>query len=344
MSNKAQIVSTGSFAPLRQLPQIKRGQLDYPMSAAELIEFGKSPLRWLKSPPADPDAPPGLLEVIRCTLLANGELKSTFVQRPETFQSTVRMCPNCKSESPAKVCRTCNLTRVVVPAEKKWSGNSDYCIKWAKKMADGKIGVVAPDRWQAAQDIAAAIIEDPDCNQLLNNAGTLAMVHGHWDDPATKLLIPVQETIDLIPAESTNLETAIASLVTTSDSSPGAWALACYASGAHIRAALKRRLFNSWCMAPRDYHLWILAERNEPHIISRRCASIELLNLGDSILELLLASYASCLSTGFWPAFDRSAPSTLEGFTPVFLEPWMTQGQSPSASYFAIGATATPAG
>ena len=72
-----------------------------------------------------------------------------------------------------------------------------------------------------------------------------------------------------------------------------------------------------------------------------RClaAAPELLALDDTILGALLNAHAACLKSGIWPAFDRSAPSTLDGFTPVYLEPWMTQGTSPTASFFAIGAT-----
>ena len=338
MMTKSKMISSGSFAPARQPSPLKRGELGYPITAADLIEFGRSPLRWLRTPPPEPNLPPSLLDVIRCTLLANGELKSTFISRPATYPSTMRVCPNCKSEGTAKVCRTCNLTRVVLPCEKKWSANADYCVKWAEKKNQTGVGIVTPDRWETAEAISRELILDPDCSQLINGAGTLGLIHGTWEHPGTGVTIPLQETIDLVPADETNLETALASICVVSDSSPAAFALRTYATGAHVRAALQRRLFNDCSPTPRDYHLWLVAERNAPHLVGRRSASTELMTLGDTILEALLNSYANCIHSGVWPAFDRSAPLTLEGFTPVFLEPWMTQGSSPAASYFAIGA------
>ena len=290
-----------------------------PSTATDLIEFGRSPLRWVRSDPPDPAATPDLLEVVRCTLLSQRRAQVHLCPAPRNLRQHHPRLPQLQERRPGRqVPRLLAHTHHRARAEKKWSGNAEYCIKWAEKQADAGIGVVPTDRWETAQAISLAILGDPDCKELLDHAATLALVDSRWEDPDTGLTIPLRETIDLVGGSETNLETALARLVLVSDSAPAPWAMRAYTSGAHIRAALQRRLWNDAGHPPRDYHLWILAERTAPHLVSRRSAAPELLALGDTILGRSAQRLRHCLKSGIWPAFDRSAPSTLEGFTPVY--------------------------
>ena len=52
----------------------------------------------------------------------------------------------------------------------------------------------------------------------------------------------------------------------------------------------------------------------------------------------LLGAYARCLATRVWPAFDVSAPNSVNAWSEIYLEPWMTQGDGGTSTYFALGA------
>jgi len=98
----------------------------------------------------------------------------------------------------------------------------------------------------------------------------------------------------------------------------------------------KQDLFAAATNDPRPTHVWVLVERDEPHIIGRRRTSPEMLIAGRTALDQLMAAYAKCLKTGLWPAFDPNLPGAQEAWSPFHLEPWMTQGDGGATAFFGV--------
>ena len=238
---------------------------------------------------------------------ASSNPRSSSARRPPS--PPCASAPTARAKAPPKSAATCNLTRVIVPAEKKWSGNSDYCIKWAEKKGRAGIGVVPPDRWETAQAISRGILGDPDCKAAPEHAGTLALVHGAWErpghrphHPAARNHRPGAGRRDQ-PGNRPRRPVCWCPI-----RRPAAWALRAYATGAHIRAALQRRLLND-ARRPRATTTsgfspnamrptWSAAARRQPS-----CST-----LGDTILEALLNSYANCLHSGSGPRSTAPRP------------------------------------
>jgi hypothetical protein len=87
-----------------------------------------------------------------------------------------------------------------------------------------------------------------------------------------------------------------------------------------------------------NYPVWVLVERDTPHIIGRRRTSPEMLAAGRTALATLMAAYAKCVATGLWPAFDPLVPQSEDSWSPFHLEAWMTQGTGGAQSFFGVSA------
>ena len=122
----------------------------------------------------------------------------------------------------------------------------------------------------------------------------------------------------------------------TRDASPYAWASRAYKGGTHIVAALLQDLYAAATNDPRAMHVWVLLEREPPHVLGRRRTTPEMLAAGRSARDELMAAYAKCLKTGIWPAFDPLLPGADAAWSEFHLEPWMTQGDGQTGGYFAV--------
>jgi len=317
-------------------PSQPRGAIDYPISAHDLIGFGRSPLRWVSAKPETEAAKPRASDLVRAMALAFPWLEGHYVRRPATFQYTYLECPKCQSTGSARVCRTCGRARVQRAEERPWSGASKYCVAWAVDMASRGLAAVPASDWDDADSMAKALQADRNIQELLTQSDVLKHYTGVWHDPATNLDIPIYGTVEIEPREGGTLDLALGSLRVSSDVSPYHWAAACYNSGQHIVAALAHGLHAVANGGARANHIWALVEGKEPFIIGRRRADAELLGKGVEILDALLTAYASCLKRGVWPPFDAAEPGSINAWTPVYLEPWMTQGDGTTGNYFAL--------
>ncbi len=82
----------------------------------------------------------------------------------------------------------------------------------------------------------------------------------------------------------------------------------------------------------------MVVESDAPYLVARRRAAPELLAAGRAAYTDLLKAYAKCLAAGKWPSFETSQPGSLDSWAPVYLEPWMTQGDGRSDRFFAVAA------
>ncbi|MCX6923916.1 MAG: hypothetical protein NT154_12020 [Verrucomicrobia bacterium] len=307
------------------------------MSATDLINFGESPLRWVRTPRTDEPSKPRQLDLLRAMTLSPGLLNGRFIRRPDTYQTTVKVCPNCQSASPAGVCRACGLKRVGKTVEKDWAASAEFCKKWTEQQGKAGVQVVSSTLWDATASMAKALHEDPNFVELFEQSKTLCLIQGTWHDAETGLGVPLHCTLDFAPLDDGTLNMGAGSLAITGDASPTQWAASAFSKGLHIRAALKNALFGAAVSDPRSVHVWAIVERDEPYLTARRRSTPELLNNGADTLGLLIGAYAQCLKRDIWPAFDLTVAGSLNAWSEVYLEPWMTQGSPSGSQYFALG-------
>ena len=295
----------------------------------------------IKTPKPEEPPKPSALYLLRSMWLAPGTLSAIYVWRPDTYDALTPTCPSCKSVSAAKICRACGLKRVNVASVKDWAGAATYCTQWtAQQTKTGRLVVPGP-LWDSAASMTASLNTEPCAKELLDQSNVLSLISGTGHDTATNLDIPVRCTLDFAPTTGSTLDMGIGTLATTSDADPATWTASAYVQGQHIVAALKHALFAAATGEPRSTHFWCICERYEPYLTARRRATPELMAKGSDTLAQLMAAYAQCLATQNWPAFDVSAPGSVNAWSEVFLEPWMTQGDGGATQYFALSAPTT---
>ena len=322
------------------VPNPERGSADYPLSAADLLAFGRSPLRWRNMPPSDPDTTAPFHSVLRAMHLAPAQLPTQYVVRPETYQDMRLRCPTCDSQGPARTCRGCGIARVNTSVEREWCGTAKYCLTWTKDATGRGLKIVPAPVWQRATLAQARLSADPEVSELLGQSQGPILLTGTWLDQPTGITIPLRAIVDYAPASGQVLDRALGFFRTARSIAHGEWASRAYQFGCHLEAALAHALYAAATDDPRPTHLWSLVEESEPHIVGRRKSSPELLGAGSTLLEQLLAAYARCRLSGVWPAFDPLSQEFLGSWTTVYLEQWMTQGDGNAGSYWAISAPA----
>ena len=320
--------------------KVLRGDPKFRLGVTDLLRFGDSPRRWRLTPPPTDPPKPRHIQLLRCMLLAAGALPANYIRRPDHYEALTSTCPGCGSVSPSKVCRTCSLTRVKVATTRDWSANADYCKKWIELRERHGARVITPTTWDTAKGIKESLAADPNYQELVADSRALCTIEATWHDAETGLDIPLHTLVDFIPNEDSTLNMALGSLSLTADASHGQWASVAYSQGLHIRAAFKHTLAAAATGDPRGTHVWCLCERTAPHIVGRRRSTPELLNAGREIMQQLLRAYAAAVKTQTWPAFDPAIAGSVNAWTEVYLEPWMTQGAGVGGGYFALRANA----
>ena len=331
---------TGTDAPPRALavPEQTRGALDYPLDGWDLIKFGESPDRWVNTPKPEKEDKPDFAEVVRLLHLTPHLAPSHYIQRPATYQAMFMTCPICGSSSSAKVCRTCNTARANVTEQKPWTGTAKYCVAWTQDALRRGLRIVSEGEWEKASLAVARLNADSEIADLHQQSSHQVVLTGVWHDPVTKLDIPLRSLLAYAPSGGQSHDDKLGSLSITRDASPTYWAGSAYSRGQHIVAALKHDLYAAATHDPRPTHVWVIVERDAPHILGRRRTTPEMLVAGRKALEDLMGAYAQCLKSGKWPAFDPCIPGAPESWGQFHLEPWMTQGDGRAQLYFGVTA------
>lgn len=340
MITQAEIVASPAAPDIFNLPAQPRGLADYPLRARDLIAFGQSPCRWVKTPPSELPTRVELLHLVRSLHLSPATAAPKYARRPETYEAMRLTCPKCKSAGPAKVCTKCGQTRRNVVETRPWSSAAKHCLDWVHQAEKQGLRVVPTGDWDAAAHIVEMLMDDANIAELREQSDPLVAIQGIWTDTETGVKIPVRSLVDYAPRPGGTLDNTLASLTLTRDASPNRWAGVAYALGHHIHAALLHALYAAATGEPRPVHLWAIAERDQPHLTARRRGSAELMLAGNQTLERLLNAYAKCLRADVWPSFDLIGQGSLSAWSEVFLEPWMTESDGRAQSFFAVSAAA----
>ena len=344
MIKEASITSYDAPPTALAIPEQQRGDADYPVDASDLIAFGHSPDRWVNTPKPEPGDRPDFAEIVRLMHLTPGIAPAHYIQRPGHYSAMFNVCPACGSASAARICRACNMARTNVTETRPWSANAKYCLAWTDDATKRNLRIVPQETWTRATTAAARLNADSEVADLLTQSAKQLTLTGVWHDAETGLDIPVRSLLSYAPGGGKSHDDKLGTLAITRDASPTQWAASAYARGKHISAALKQDLYAAATNDPRPTHVWVLVERDAPHIIGRRRASPEMLIAGRTALDQLMGAYAKCLQTGTWPMFDATIPGSQNSWSPFHLEPWMTQGDGGAAAFFGVTHAPTPHG
>jgi hypothetical protein len=338
MIASASITATDAPPTALAAPTQTRGALDYPISGWDLIDFGHSPDRWVNTPKPEKNDKPDFAELVRAMHLTPQLVPSHYLERPATYQAMFLVCPICSSISSAKICRACHHARVNTTETRPWTGTAKYCLAWAQDAARRGLRVISEGEWAKATAAVARLNADSEIADLASQSSRQVVLSGVWHDTATNLDIPIRSLLAYAPTGGRSHDDMLGSLSITRDASPSYWAGHAYHRGQHIVAALKQDLYAAATNDPRPTHVWVIVERDAPHILGRRRTTPEMLIAGRTALDDLMAAYAQCLKTGHWPAFDPLVPGAQESWSQFSLEPWMTQGDGRTAMYFGVTA------
>jgi len=333
-----ELVSTGCLPQPLPHPVWKRGEINYPLDAWDIISFGLSAERWVTSEIPLVSTKPSLAEVIRMLHLVPDIASQYYARRPLTYLKSFLECPKCGSINDAKTCRNCHgRPRVSRSETSPWAPGSSYCLAWSSEMRSTGRRVIADDLWLRAEAASKRLKESPPAQAFESSCAKQLRLHGIWHDAATGIDIPLRTVLAYAPAASGPFGDALGSISVVANASHGAWAASAGYHSSHIAAAFKQDLFAAVTGSSRPHHVWLLIEEHEPFITARRRTTPAMLDLGRRALSSLMASYAQCLATGIWPSFDPPVVNSLDAFSPfAFLtEPSCNNGSIPDFSHYA---------
>jgi hypothetical protein len=326
------------LAPYGDVGGALKGDIVAPVTARDLVDFGRCPRRWVLTDwPEDPVAElgPSLTEWLA---VGPPNLGEEFVRRPDTYEAMVLRCPKCNSAGPAKVCRKCGVSRRHVVEPRPWSGAAKQCAAWTQKQEALGTRIVPAGEWDRALMGATTMRGDKAVEALIRSSDPLVTFTANWRDEPTGLEIPLLVPVTLVPREGTPMDHAIAVYVEVRNADPKAWEPSLTGSGVLVHAALALQVVNKALGQARRHVVWMVVEREAPRLTARRRAAAELLELGRTSLEALTAAYARCVKAGWWPNFEAAGGDTLDAWPESHVEPWMTAGMGADGGFFAPGA------
>ncbi len=312
----------------------KPGEPEYVLSCGSLTDFAACPARWIAGYKHGDGTNKKWRQLLLCRHLTPSRYEQRYAVRPDNYEARVLRCPGCNSDSEAKICRKCGLTRHSTLVQKPWAGGADYCKKWMANVEQKKQIVVKLEDALASATAVERLDADPAIKQLRDDSDILVWLTGRWKDPDTGLSVPVRTLIPYAPKEGSVYDYALAALKTTPDASHGAWRRVCYYSHSHVRAAWCLDLWLAATGHARSEFLFVISEGVEPFEPARRSLSPTFLQLGRRTYETILAAYCKCLATGVWPSYDVLADGK-DAWTTVETEPWMHQDENVSAGSIA---------
>ncbi len=341
MFTNAKLVTTNANVDNYHAQDAKPGEEAFVMSPGALRDFSSCPARWVAGY-RRPEGPSSKFRGIFLThALAPDRFARTYALRPDTYQARVLKCPECGSESDAKQCRKCGLSRVSQVVEKPWSGAADYCRKWTEQAEQREQKIIRQEDNAAARGALARLSLDPAIKQYREDSDVLAWFAAEWKDADTGLVIPCRALISFLPRDGTPNDNSIAAVKITRDASHTPWRRQAYYGLYHVQAAWTLDIFAAATGAPRSLFYFVVVETMDPWEPARRQLTPTFIQLGRRTYERALKAYATCLATRTWPSYDLATTGP-DAWTPVETEPWMHQGDGTSAGFTPQIALAAP--
>ena len=272
----------------------KRGTPTYPVSKSMLGDFAACPARWIRGY-TRPET----------KALTNGSLWDGLLLTPEKFGEKYIECPSQYPGANGEM--------------KPWTFQATYCKSWRE--ANKGLEPVKSDDLEDARAAVAAVLENPDLEEMLRGAQKQVMVVGEWQDRATGLVIPVKALLDIVPAKAGPFRKMLLDFKTTRNASMRKWTRDCYDFGYGVQAAFHSDLYVAATGEDRCCFGHIVQENVAPFHVEKRALTCEFITLGRGQYMAALKLYCQCLATNKWPGYD--AYIEIDGWQEVSPEAWM---------------------
>ncbi len=328
----AKLVTANANVENYHAQDAKPGEDAFVMSPGILRDFAACPARWVAGYRRAEGVALRWRALFLTHALAPERFGRTYALRPDTYQARVLKCPECGSESDAKQCRKCGLTRISQVVEKPWAGGAEYCRKWTEQAEQREQIIIREEENLAARSAVARVNLDPAIKQYREDSDVLVWFAADWKDADTGIVIPCRTLIGFVPRKGTSNDNSLAELKVTKDASHCPWRRQAYYGLYHMQAAWALDIFAAATGAPRSLFYFVLVETMSPWEPARRHLAPTFVQLGRRTYEQMLKSYATCLATRTWPGYDLATTGP-DAWTAVETEPWMHQGDDRSAGF-----------
>ena len=327
---KCKIVATGvDPADYHKQEGIERGDPRLLMSSSVLRDFASCPSRWMRGHERPGTAATDYGNLLETILLMPHTLQDHYAIIPATYETTGMKCPHCGSVTESQKCRECKCERVPCRVEKPWSRKSETCQEWIEaRKIEGK-RVVAMDGddkhpgVREAQSACARLREDELIAAYLSCCEFQVHVTGEWVDAGTKLVVPCQCLIDLMPRTGTEFAGTLGDLKTARSGFPPFFSKDSTDRGYGVQAAWNLDMLNAAEGLDTDngrhtFH-FIVSENIHPWEPSRIVLSQDKLEAGRSIYTENMQFYCDCLKRDEWPGYQFSQDPEHDA---TFLQGW----------------------
>jgi len=320
---------------LQNLTANAKGSTQRRISAADLVDFGLCPHRWVTAP--DPEDPlvafgPPLPEWLAWAPTIG---QNFFAARPATYEARVLKCPNCGSKGPAASCTKCGLRRQNTLVVRNWSTGANYCQQWEEQKQALGLRVLSARTWESARLGADKLNGDPHVHALMAAGSPSQMLLGTYTDPINGLVVPLWAWASFLPEAEGPKGQLVGRVLETANADPAQWERSVLGRGLHLEAALTMSLLNSEPSNNRSKYVWAVLEKAEPRLLARRLLSNEGLTEGHTRLQELLATYAQACAAGTWPNFERVGADFQDAWRTADIADWLTGGAGDHGGYLA---------
>lgn len=262
-----------------------RGAVDFVMSRSDLVDFLRSPRKWIHSSDDGKDT----------DATEFGALVDLIALQPRQVNDRVAVTPESYEDDDEEL--------------KPWTRRSKICREWeATERARGRM-VVSRSEFAEAQKARLNLIDDESILELVVKSQKQVMLTAFYHDALTMADVPVKVLIDLVPDAADKVYgRCLADLKTARNGQYDAWDTVIFDRSYDVQAALYLDVFNA--VSQSDQRLdfrHIVVENEPPYETGKRILSQEWIERGRTVYLRALKLYAWCITHDKWPGSDEFA-------------------------------------
>lgn len=309
------------------IQNVKRGDPAFRVSPSALKAFATCPARWMAGyePPDSKAKEWGSL--VDALFLTPDQFEARYSLQPAQYELSVMVCPSCESESDAKTCRKCGVSREQRTVKREWNGNASACYEWGLAQLKAGKEIVKGETLFDGNAAVAKLHDDETIKSFSDSSDKQVWLEAEWHDESTGLVIPVRCLIDFVPKKDTEWYKCLGDLKAVRNAGLIPFQRQVYQYGWHVQAAFDTDLYIAATGEDRCQWVFIIQENYEPWQTGKRMLSQDFEDLGRAEYKRLLKLYCQCLKRNEWPDYD-STDESVQGFGMCSAEPWMmNEGQ-----------------
>lgn len=308
--HSAKVIGANVDVEAYKRTDLKRGDLDYPMSRSDLMSFVDCPARWRAGwtrPESKALANGSLVDML---LLTPEKFQDHYIECPATYETTAMRCPVCLSVTDSKTCRSCKCDREPVKITKDWDWKSTHCQEFRE--ANKSKEPIKSEQMQDSRNAVQTALSYPVVKEILENSQRQVFCVAEYFDKATRLAIPVKVLLDIVPATDRRYGRYLFDFKTCRCAATFVREMDCANYGYACQAAMHTDVYCAATGEDRVNSGHIAQENLSPWHLETDLLSVEFVELGRAQYLNALAEYCRCLTTNHWPGYY--APTVIEGF------------------------------